>query len=405
MTKFGRFDDSSVELFSQAGMDAIVESGLEPKDIQALFVGNCYSDLVESQASMAVHCASDLGMAGIPATRYDGACASASVAIREAFLWVASGVHDIVLAGGTERSASMGTAYATRVFQFASDCRYEIFTGLTFPGIFAQMAHLYAVKYNIPLKTLKRQMQMVAIKSHNFARLNDKAQLQGSIRDFMDKRVAKAKEKGQSIPGWKDEFDFLNDLSVNPMVADPLQVFDCCPFTDGASAIVLASLDKAKQLTKKPVIVAGVGQSSAGAISTQRDITRVKAREISSQQAYKMAGLTPDDIDICEIHDCFTIAEIVASECLGFFEFGKGAEAAEWGLTDVGSKVVIGSSGGLKAKGHPIGATGAAQVYEIAKQLREECGSRQIDGAKIGMTDTLGGDLGTMCNIILKRGW
>ncbi|GAJ11923.1 unnamed protein product, partial [marine sediment metagenome] len=193
ITKFGRFDDSSVELFSQAGMDAIVESGLEPKDIQALFVGNCYGDLVESQASMAVHCASDLGMAGIPATRYDGACASASVAIREAFLWVASGVHDIVLAGGTERSASMGTAYATRVFQFASDCRYEIFTGLTFPGIFAQMAHLYAVKYNIPLKTLKRQMQMVAIKSHNFARLNNKAQLQGSIRDFMDKRVAKTK--------------------------------------------------------------------------------------------------------------------------------------------------------------------------------------------------------------------
>jgi acetyl-CoA C-acetyltransferase len=405
ITRFGQFEDSSVELFSQAAMDAIVESNLEPKDIQALFVGNCYSDLVESQASVAVHCASDLGMAGVPATRYDGACASASVAIREASMWVASGVYDVVLAGGTERSASMGTTYATRVFQFASDCKYEIFTGLTFPGIFAQMAHLYAAKYNIPLGTLKRQMQMVAIKSHNFARLNDKAQLQGSIRDFMDRRIAKAREKGQPVPGWLDEFDFMNDLAVNPMVADPLQVFDCCPFTDGAAAIVLASLDRAKKLTRKPVIVAGVGQSSAGAISTQKDITRTKAREISSEQAYKMAGLTPDDIDICEIHDCFTIAEIVASESLGFFEFGKGAEAAERGLNNVGGKVVIGPSGGLKAKGHPIGATGAAQVYEIARQLREECGPRQIDGAKVGMTDTLGGDLGTMCNIILRRGW
>ena len=405
MTKFGRFDDSSVELFSQASMDAINESNLQPRDIQALFVGNCYSDCVESQASTAAHCASDLGIAGVPANRYDGACASASMAIRDAFMWVASGVYDIVLAGGTEKSATRETAYATRVFQFASDCKYEIFTGLTFPGIFAMMAHLYAAKYNIPLKTLKRQMQMVAIKSHNFGRFNDKAQLKASIRDFMDRRIAKCKEKGQPIPDWKDEFDYLNDLSANMMVADPLQVMDCCPFTDGASAIVLASLDKAKQLTKKPVIMAGVGQSSAGAISTQKDITRVKARETAAEQAYKMAGLTPNDIDICELHDCFTIAEIVASEGLGFFEPGEGAEAVERGLTNVGGKIVIGPSGGLKSKGHPIGATGAAQVYEIARQLREECGPRQIEGAKVGITDTLGGDLATIANIILKRGW
>ncbi len=228
ITKFGRFDDSSVELFSQAAMDAIVESNLEPRGIQAIFVGNCYGDLVESQANIAAHCASDLGIAGVPANRYDGACASASVAIREAFIWVASGVYDIVLAGGTERSASMGTAYATRVFQFASDCKYEIFTGLTFPGIFAQMAHMYAAKYNISLKTLKKQMQMVTIKSHNFGKLNEKAQLRGSIRDFMDRKIAKCREKGQPVPAWKDEFDYLNDLSANIMVADPLQVMDCC---------------------------------------------------------------------------------------------------------------------------------------------------------------------------------
>lgn len=405
MTKFGRFSDSSVELFSQAAMDAIIESNLTPKDVQALFIGNCYSDLVESQANIAAHCASDLGMAGIPANRYDGACASASVAIREAIMWVASGTYDIVLAGGTEKSASMDTDYATRVFQFASDCKYEIFTGLTFPGIFAQMAHLYAFKYNIPLPTLKKQMQMVTIKSHNFGRLNEKAQLQGSIREFMDRRIAKCREKGKPVPTWKDEFDYLNDLSTNIMVAEPLQVMDCCPFTDGASAIIITSLDKAKQLTQKPVMVAGVGQASAGSVASQKDITRAKAREIAARQAYEMAGLTPDDIDICELHDCFTIAEIVASEGLGFFEPGKGAEAVERGLTNGGGKVVIGPSGGLKAKGHPIGATGAAQVYEIAKQLREECGPRQIAGAKVGITDTLGGDLATIVNIILKRGW
>ena len=193
-------------------------------------------------------------------------------------------------------------------------------------------------------------------------RLKEKARLKVRSRDVMEQSRARAQEKGQPIPTWNDEFDYLNDLSANIMVADPLQVMDCCPFTDGASAIVLASLDVAKKITKKPVIVAGLGKSSAGAIPTQKDITRVKARETAAKQAYEMAGLTPDDIDICELHDCFTIAEIVASESLGFFEPGKGAEAVERGLTNVGGKVVIGPSGGLKAKGHPIGATGAAQV-------------------------------------------
>ncbi|MFC1918202.1 beta-ketoacyl synthase N-terminal-like domain-containing protein [Chloroflexota bacterium] len=405
MTKFGKSDKTSIELFSEAAMDAINESNLEPKDVQALFVGNCYSDCVESQANIAAFCAADIGISGVPATRFEGACASASVAIRDAFMWVASGFYDVVLVGGTEKSASIDQAFATRVFQFGSDGRYECFTGLTFPGIFAMMAYMYANKYQIPLERLKKEMGLVAIKNHNAGKLNPKAHLQFSIADRIQKKIVEAKEKEKPVPTWNNELDFLYDTTANPLVADPLQVFDCCPFTDGASAVVLVSADLAKKHYKNPVRISGLGQSSAGALSFQKDITRVKARELSAKQAYNMARLGPEDVDICELHDCFTIAEIVATEGLGFFPPGKGGEALEKGNTSVGGNIVVNPSGGLKAKGHPIGATGAAQVYEIVKQMREECNERQIDNVKVGITDTLGGDLGTICNIILERGW
>jgi acetyl-CoA C-acetyltransferase/acetyl-CoA acyltransferase len=180
-------------------------------------------------------------------------------------------------------------------------------------------------------------------------------------------------------------------------------LLDCCPFSDGAAALVFASVDRAKELTKKPIYIAGVGQGSAGPLYTQKDFTRIKARETAVKQSYKQAGIGPKDIDICELHDCFTIAEILASEGLGFFEFGKGSHAVEEGKTSIKGEIPINPSGGLKAKGHPIGATGAAQAYEIVKQLREECGERQVEGAKIGMIDTLGGDLATVCNMIFRR--
>jgi len=190
------------------------------------------------------------------------------------------------------------------------------------------------------------------------------------------------------------------------MVCQPLQLYDCCPFSDGGSAVVLASEEKAKNLTSKPVYVVGVGQASAGNLMSQKDyLPRIRSREIAAKQSYDMAKLSPRDIDVIELHDCFSIATIIALESLGFFEFGKAGEAVEKGETRIGGKIAVNPSGGLKAKGHPIGATGTAQIHEIVKQLRGECGERQVDGAKIGMTDTLGGDGGTICNIILKRGW
>jgi len=380
-TKFtGAQGKTSVELFAEAATDALQEANLKPKDIQALYLGNMVGDFEEGQCILPGFAADNIGAAYIPATRFEGACASSTIAIRDAFIWVASGFYDVVLAGGVERAASMGTALGTRTFAMACDRSYESPTGLTFPGAFAMLAHLYSVRYNIPLRRLKEQMATIAIKAHHYGALNPKAQFQKEIT--------------------------METVFNSPMVCQPLQLYDCCPFTDGAAAVILASEEKARKLTSKPVFIIGIGQSSSGPLSNQKEyLPRIRSREISSQQAYKMAGISPEDIDVCELHDCFTIAEIIASECLGFFEYGKGGEAAEKGETKIGGEIPINLSGGLKAKGHPVGATGAAQVYEIVKQLRGECGERQVEGAKIGMTDTLGGYGNCLSNLILQRGW
>lgn len=380
-TKFsGAQEKTSVELFAEAAMDAFNEANLKPKDIQALFLGNCLGDFTEGQGMVQAFIADNIGAFNIPANRYDGACASASMAIRDAFYWVASGAYDIVLAGGTERAAIMGTPLATRTFAMFSDSRYEYPSGITFPAVFALLAHLYSKKYEIPLEKLKEQMATTSIQSHHYGILNSRAHFQKEITMEMA----------------------LGSF----MVCQPLQLYDCCPFSDGAAAIVLASEEKAKKLTNQPVYVIGVGQASSGPLANQQEyLPRISSREISSKQAYDMAGLTPQDIDVCELHDCFSIASLIAAESLGFFDFGTAGEAWQKGEADIGGKVAINPSGGLKAKGHPIGATGAAQVYEIVRQLRSECDQRQVEGAKIGMTDTLGGDGGTLCNLILQRGW
>lgn len=405
MTKFGRSEKTQVEMFADAAMDAINESNLKPKDIQALFLGNADGNIEEAQGVIAPMCAGEIGLKNVPASRFEGACASSTLAARDAALWVASGYYDIVLAGGTERQRAMDTALATRVMNNGMNASYESPTGLSFPGIFAMMAHLYAKKYGIPLSKLKENMAMVAIKAHKNGAENPKAQFQFTIRDRMAKLQADAKAKANPVPSWQDEMEFLSDLEVNPMVASPLQVFDCCPISDGASAIIITSLDIAKKLTSKPVLIVGTGQASTGALSNQKDVTAVPARVKSVKEAYNMAGLTPKDIDVCELHDCFTIAEIVATEGLGFFDFGEGYKAVERGDTDIGGKIAINPSGGIKTIGHPVGATGTRQVYDITKQLRGEYGPRQVEGAKIGLTDTMGGCLSAIGHLILKRGW
>jgi acetyl-CoA C-acetyltransferase len=377
MTKFGVSDKTNLEMFAEVGLEAMTKSNIEPKDIEALFFGNCLGGFEEGQLHMAPFAHAELGLPiSAPATRFESACATATVAIRHAALLVGSGVYDVVMAGGTERATKMGTPMATRTFAMASQAYHESLAGITFPGVFAMATHMYADKHGIPIKDLKKHMAAVAVKNHYHGSMNPKAHFQKVIT--------------------------IETVLEGMMVADPLQLFDCCPFSDGAAAVVVAEAEKAKALVKKPIYIAGMGQASAGPLYLQQDLTRVRARETAVTQAYKESGLGPDNIDVVELHDCFTIAEILALESFGFYDFGHAYDAATKQETYLGGKVVINPSGGLKAKGHPIGATGAAQVTEIVEQLREESGPRQVDGARVGLVDTLGGDFGTVCNIILR---
>jgi len=295
-TKFSAAQEKTqVELFAEAAMEAINESNLKPKDIQAIYLGNVLGDFAEGQGSIQGFAAENIGCFNIPANRYEGACASASMAVRDAFIWVASGFYDIVLAGGTERAAAMGTPLATRTFAMFSDSRYEYPCGITFPGVFAILAHLYSVKYGIPLQKLREQMAAVSVQSYRYGMLNPKAQLHKEVTVEM----------------------VLNSF----MVCSPITLHDCCPFSDGAAAVVIASEEVAKKLTGKPVYIVGTGQASSGPLANQQEyLPRLRAREIAAKQAYDMAGLAPKDIDIVELHDCFSIASLIAAESMGFFE-------------------------------------------------------------------------------------
>lgn len=369
---------TSVELLSEVAMDAINESNLKPKDIQAINVGNVLGDFSEGQGMVQSFFANDIGCFNVPATRFEGACASGSLALRDAFIWVASGYYDVVLVGGVERATAMSTPLATRTFAMFGDSKYEFPAGFTFPAVFALLAHLYADRYNIPLSRLKEQMAAVSVQSHEYGMKNPNAQIQ--------KQISK------------------EDVLKSFMVSTPIQLHDACPFTDGAAAIVLASEEVAKKLTDKPVYITGIGQSSSGKLSSQSEfLPRIRARELASQSAYKMSGLTPKDIDICELHDCFSIASIIAAEGLGFFPYGTAGEAWEKGETRIGGKIPINISGGLKSKGHPIGATGLSQAYELSRQLRGQMADqgRQVEGAKRGIMDTLGGD-GVLVSVIFE---
>jgi acetyl-CoA C-acetyltransferase len=384
-TKFsGPQDRTEVELFAEAATEAIEGSNLKPKDIQALYVGNVLGDFAEGQGMVQSFAAENIGCFNVPANRYEGACASASMAVRDAFMWVASGYYDIVLAGGVERAATMGTGLATRTFAMFSDARYEYPAGITFPAVFALLTHLYADKYGVPLQKLREQMARVSIQSYRHGSVNPRAQFFGKNADMSVEKVL-----GSFV------------------VATPLTLHDCCPFSDGAAAVVLASEEAARKLTDKPVYITGTGQSSSGPLGNQSEfLPRIRAREISSKQAYDMAGIKPSDVDVCELHDCFSIASLIAAEGLGFFDYGKAGEAWERGEADIGGKVAINPSGGLKSKGHPIGATGAGQVYEVVRQLRGEVEpERQVPDARVGLTDTLGGDGGTLVNMVFQRGW
>jgi acetyl-CoA C-acetyltransferase len=380
-TKFsGAQPRTNNELFSEAALEALNGASLKSKNIEALLIGHILGDYEEGQQITNTFIAENLGLRNVATNTYDGACASSGVAIRDAFIWIASGMYDLILVGGMERAASMGTHLATQCYAMYADRSFESPTGVTFPGIFAMLTHMYARKYGIEMAKLSEQMAMVSVKAHKYGLLNPNAHLR---RELTVEKVLRS-----------------------PIVCQPLHVYDCCPFSDGASAVILASEEAAKKITDKPVFITGVGQSSAGTVASQQEyFPRLIAREIAAKQAYKMAGVGPQDIDVCEIHDGFSITEILAIESLGFFEEGKGGEATAAGQTMINGKIPVNLSGGLLSKGHPVGATGASQVYEIFHQLRGESGVVQVEGARTGLTDNMGACGSIHCNMILQRGW
>jgi len=377
-TKFGELWDRSLrDLIVEAGVAAIGDSHIQGEEIDSIYVGNMSGGRFVEQEHVGSLIADYVGLARelhVPATRVEAACASGGLALRQAILAVASGYDDIVVAAGVEKMTDVDMNTATDALAAAADREWEGINGATFPGLYAMIARLHMHKYG----TTSEQLAEVSVKNHFNGSMNPRAQFQNKIT--------------------------VDTVLNSVMVADPLHVFDCSPITDGAAAVVVASADIAKKYTDTPIYVKATAQAS-GTISLHDrvDITTLDASVVAGQRAFKMAGMTTDDIDLLEVHDCFTIAEICAIEDLGFFKKGDGGRATAAGETALGGNIPVNTSGGLKACGHPVGATGIKQAVEITEQLRGTAGGRQVDGANVGMTHNVGGSGDTAAVHIFSR--
>ena len=374
MNKWGELWDKSLrEIFVEAALLAIDDAGVDR--IDSMYVGSMSSGLFTEQEHIASLLADYLGTPSIPSTRVESACASGGLALRQGFIDVASGMNDVVLVGGVEKMTDVTTGGATFALGTAADQEYECYHGVTFPGLYALIARAHMHKYG----TTREQLALVAVKNHKNGSKNPLAQYPFKIT--------------------------VEDVLKSPLVADPLRLLDCSPITDGAAVVILCPVELAKKFKKDPIIkIIGSGHATDYiALHSREDITWLSATEKAAKKAYEMANKRPEDIDFAEVHDCFTIAEICVTEALGFFERGKGGEAVEKGLTDLNGKIPINPSGGLKSKGHPVGATGVAQVVEVAKQFREEAGERQIKNARIALTQNMGGTGGSTLVHIFEK--
>lgn len=370
MTPFGELWDQSLrDMFAEAALKAMENAGVDK--IDSLYVGAMSSGLYNKQEHIASVMADYIGQRGISSTRVESACASGGAAVRAAFIEVASGMSDIVLAGGVEKMWDADDG--SMILGTASDQEYEAYHGVTFPGLYAMIARAYMHKYGLT----REELAAVPVKNHKHAVNNPNAQ-------------------------YPYEMTIGNVLSSS-MVADPLRLMDCSPITDGAACVVLCPLDRAKEFTNKVVKFRGVGAATGPiALHDHKDLTTLDAVKLAAQKAYAMAGVTAKDISLVEVHDCFSIAEIIVAEELGFFAPGTAGKAIAEGRATYGDDIVINSSGGLKAKGHPVGATGVAQVIEVVEQLRGDAGKRQVPNAKLGMTQNMGGTGGSSIVHILE---
>ncbi|WP_457559137.1 thiolase C-terminal domain-containing protein [Candidatus Harpocratesius sp.] len=396
----------SIDLWQEAWLEALklTDKGIKPQDIDELFLGNFTADLFNHQGHMAPQMANLIGLNPKPASRFEGACASSGIAFRQGVMSIASGVNDVVCVGGVEQMHELNTEGVTGALAAAADTTYEYYAGATFPGLYAAIANAHFHKYGTTSKDLMR----IAIKDYENGKHNPFAQVQSTIPEVMEKYRKRAIQKGQPEPTWRDEFEFL-ESSKNPLIASPLRLYDCSLITDGAAMLFLASEERAYDFTDNPLWISGIGQGSDSlSLHDRKDgiITSLRATKAAVQQAYSMSGLSPKDVDIVEVHDCFTIAELIALEDLGFYAPGEAAKAIERGETKRNGKLPVNTSGGLKTKGHPVGATGAGQIVEIFKQMRGYAeGERQVKKLlKVGMTHNLGGSGATaVVSLITKE--
>ena len=363
LSRWGEVWDASLRtLWTEAALAALDDAGLDRVD--SITVGSMTPGLFVGQEHLGALLADELGMAGVPATRVESACASGGVALKTGFAEVAAGLADIVLVTGVEKMTDVSGDECTAALAAAADAELEVFYGATFPGLYAMMARAHMARW----ATTREQLAMVAVKNHRHGALNPHAQYRQEIT--------------------------VKDVIESAKVAEPLTILDCSPITDGAAALVLAELGVARTMAKgRPIVrIAGVGQATDRiALQSRADLTTLLATTLAAQRAFKMAGKTPNDIHLAEVHDCFTIAEILVVEALGLCQPGQGGCQASSGRTALGGEIPVNPSGGLKAKGHPVGATGVAQAVEITTQLWGAAGKRQVAGARVGLTQNMGG--------------
>ena len=373
-TKFGKQNGIGIiDLAVQACRQALDDAGVPNERVQAFYLGNFVSEALVHQGSLASMVAHRLGLRTIPCTKVEGACASSGIAFRHGFLMIASGLCDIVLTAGAEKMTSAETATVTQALASAGDAETEMRLGLTFPGTFGVIMRRHMYQYG----TTREQVAMVSVKNRKNGSLNPKAHFQKPVS--------------------------LDEVLESRLISDPLRLYHCPPISDGAAAAVLCAADIAGEFSSRPVEIIGSGHAMGpGTLFEMSDLTTFEATVSAAREAYRMAGVSPRDIDVAEVHDCFSIAEIAATEDLGFVEKGKGGRAVEEGLTAMNGPIPINPSGGLLSKGHPVGATGLAQIYDIVQQLRGEA-MNQVGGAEIGLAHNLGGTGAISTVHILRR--
>ena len=375
LTKFGeRWEHGLRDLMAEAGVSALADANISSKDVEIVYGSTMASGRFVGQEHLAALLADQMGFKNIPAVRIENACASGGSALRQGYMAVASGMHDIVVVGGVEKMTDVTTAEATTALGGAGDQEWELSQGITFPGLYALIARRHMHEYG----TTEEQMASVSVKNHENAYRNRYA--------HFHKRIG------------------IDDVLGSKVVAEPLKLLDCSPISDGAAVVILAPLETAKKYNDTPIKIEASSQASDTlGLAERESITELRATKLAASDAYRKSGMSTNDIDVVEVHDCFSIAEILAMEDLGFYKKGLAAKAILEGETAINSRISVNTSGGLKGCGHPVGATGVKQAVEIAMQLRGEAGERQVSGAEVGMTHNVGGSGATAVVHIFRR--